>query len=168
MIHIISGDLLKSDCTIIGHQCNCWGVMGAGIAKQIRLLYPEVHETDKNFSIPYGADRLGRFSYTKVKDKKVENRLIFNLYGQNRYGRKRTYTKVEALQQAVDTMLQFIQSEYEGTIKIGLPFGIGAGLSGGNWDEISQMLSKVSEQNNQDIFLYQLPSPDQIRYHREQ
>ena len=36
MIKFFNGDLLKSGCDIICHQVNEYGVMGAGIAKQIK------------------------------------------------------------------------------------------------------------------------------------
>lgn len=43
MIYNIVGDLLKQDkVDIICHQTNCKGVMGAGIAFQIKRTYPEV------------------------------------------------------------------------------------------------------------------------------
>lgn len=42
MIYEIKGDLLKAEETFIAHQVNCKGVMGAGVAKQIKnkLLAP--------------------------------------------------------------------------------------------------------------------------------
>lgn len=41
-------------------------------------------------------------------------------------------------------------------IKIGLPYGIGAGLAGGNWDEILNVIERVSNEFNREIYLYQL------------
>jgi O-acetyl-ADP-ribose deacetylase (regulator of RNase III) len=153
MIHDISGDLLQSNCTVIAHQCNCWGVMGSGIAKQIRDRYPKVHEADKKYPVPYGAERLGHFSYAWA-----EHLLICNLYGQNRYGRKGTYTNIHALRQSLEKMFDFIRNDLSIPAKIGLPYGIGSGLAGGDWKEIFQMLQEVSEHKEHDIFLYQLNS----------
>lgn len=36
MIKIIQGDLLEAKENIIAHQVNCKGVMGSGVAKQIK------------------------------------------------------------------------------------------------------------------------------------
>ena len=44
MITYKNGDLLESNCNFICHQVNCQGVMGSGIAKQIRNLFPFVYE----------------------------------------------------------------------------------------------------------------------------
>ncbi|TCS95784.1 macro domain-containing protein [Hazenella coriacea] len=160
MVRIHSGDLLKSDCTIIGHQCNCLGVMGAGIAKQIRTLYPEVYKADQNYSIPFGEKRLGSCSWAWVENQHVGKRLVFNLYGQHRYGRKGNNTVVHQLEQAFAKMMREIESvansHGEEWIKIGLPFKIGAGLAGGDWNEIFPMIEKVSHQFHRDIYLYQL------------
>lgn len=50
MIYNIVGDLLKQDkVDIICHQTNCKGVMGAGIAFQIKRTYPEVFKSTKSF-----------------------------------------------------------------------------------------------------------------------
>lgn len=37
MIEIVNGDLLQSNLPLIAHQTNCLGVMGAGIAKAIKI-----------------------------------------------------------------------------------------------------------------------------------
>ncbi|WP_411668007.1 hypothetical protein [Bacillus subtilis] len=39
MIKIIQGDLLEAKENIIAHQVNCKGVMGSGIALQIKKKY---------------------------------------------------------------------------------------------------------------------------------
>ena len=44
MIKFFNGDLLKSGCDIICHQVNEYGVMGAGIAKQIKEKYPKAFD----------------------------------------------------------------------------------------------------------------------------
>lgn len=37
MIKIVNGDLLQSNLPLIAHQTNCLGVMGAGIARSIKI-----------------------------------------------------------------------------------------------------------------------------------
>ena len=39
-MEIIEGNLLEAPERIIVHQTNCMGVMGSGIAKQIKAKYP--------------------------------------------------------------------------------------------------------------------------------
>ena len=51
MVSHINGDLLKVqkelNLDVICHQVNCQGVMGSGIAKQIRDTYPIVYDNYK-------------------------------------------------------------------------------------------------------------------------
>lgn len=42
-IHIIKGNIFTSKCQTIVNTINCVGVMGAGIALECRLRYPEMH-----------------------------------------------------------------------------------------------------------------------------
>jgi O-acetyl-ADP-ribose deacetylase (regulator of RNase III) len=43
MIHL-TGDMFTSDAPALGHGVNCAGVMGAGVAKTFRELYPHNYE----------------------------------------------------------------------------------------------------------------------------
>lgn len=40
---IKEGNVFDSDADIICHQVNCQGVMGSGVAKEVRERYPEVY-----------------------------------------------------------------------------------------------------------------------------
>lgn len=42
-VKIVSGNIFTSDCQTIVNTVNCVGVMGAGIAFEYRLRYPEMH-----------------------------------------------------------------------------------------------------------------------------
>jgi O-acetyl-ADP-ribose deacetylase (regulator of RNase III) len=123
--------------------------MGAGIAKQIKQHYPEAYEVDRNFPIPIGSrERMGHFSKAQVGHIR-----IYNLYGQYHYGRKGTYTELPMLEKAVRGMLEDLRDQ---EVKIGLPYRIGAGLAGGNWIEIQEMLERCSMDYSRHLYLYQL------------
>ena len=47
---------MESGCNIICHQVNCQGVMGSGIAKQVREKYPNVYNSYKK-----ACDKLGAY-----------------------------------------------------------------------------------------------------------
>lgn len=152
MIHVVEGDLLKSDCTVIGHQCNTFSVMGAGIARQIKRMYPGAYEADKKF--PFTPEkRLGKVSYWTNGDV-----FVFNLYGQYHYGAGKQQTDYAALQQALAGMLYHITQierwNPSFTIKIGFPYLIGCGLAGGDWKVVEKMIDDVF--TNRDVYLYRL------------
>ena len=50
MIKYIKGDILNVTEGIIVQQVNCFGVMGAGLAKQIRDKWPSVYDTKIEFT----------------------------------------------------------------------------------------------------------------------
>lgn len=43
-VRVISGNIFTSNCQTLVNTVNCVGVMGAGIALECRLRYPEMHE----------------------------------------------------------------------------------------------------------------------------
>ena len=149
LINIINGDLLKAKEDIICHQVNCQGVMGGGIAKQIKNKYPEVYreylEIVKN---PESKKHLlGHASFTKTND----NKIIFNLFGQYNYGTEKRQTNYEALYNAMEMMFTYAQCcEYQ----IALPYNIGCGLGGGNWDIVYTMIEELSKKYNIYVTIY--------------
>lgn len=56
------GDILHTEADVICHQVNCKGVMGAGLAKQIRnqLLSEEQYRTYQEICLEYGRANLGK------------------------------------------------------------------------------------------------------------
>lgn len=81
---IITGDLVKmskdGEFDMIFHGCNCFHTMGGGIARQIRLDFPEAYNADCDTA--YGAiDKLGTMSSAKSGSVTV-----VNCYTQWEYG----------------------------------------------------------------------------------
>lgn len=156
MIHIIQGDLLASDCTVIAHQCNCFSTMGAGIAKQIAEKYPQALQADKNFPYP-PEERLGKISIAYNDQQPL---VIYNLYAQYRYEPGKRHTDYAALKSALNMMFANIRVNryalFQFPIKIGLPFGMGAGLAGGDWDIIYAIIDDMALKYETDVYLYRL------------
>lgn len=145
------GDLLKSDCTVIMHQCNCFSTMGAGIAKSIAKKYPEALRADRDLALNPKA-RLGHFSTVTVG-----NITIANLYGQFHYGAFIKQTNYEMLENALDEFFTFAKTKnYINLDKVGIPNKMGCGLAGGNWKTVHEILERVSNKHNIDIYIYKL------------
>ena len=47
MIKIVSGNIFNTECDYIVNTVNCMGVMGAGIAYEFKLRYPEMYKKYK-------------------------------------------------------------------------------------------------------------------------
>lgn len=145
------GDILKSDCTVIMHQANCFSTMGAGIARSIAIQHKEVYLADKNLELT-PKERFGKYSMATT-----ENAITFvNLYGQFSFG-SGLKTNYEMLEKAID--LFFTESKYNNEVnldKVGLPYKIGCGLAGGNWSVVKNILEKQSEKHSIDLFIYKI------------
>ena len=83
---VLEGNLLDAPFQLIAHQVNCKGVMGAGLAKQIRDKYPMVYEKYKDHC-QRGA-LLGDYIGCDTPD----HHYIMNIFAQDGYGRDKRYT----------------------------------------------------------------------------
>lgn len=96
---IVNGDLLDVEAGVIIHSVNCMGVMGSGVAKQIRDKYPEhyrqyllncVGNIDKKRSL-LGTSFFTIHKKTNGTEKDIENFsddfLICGIFGQFDYNR---------------------------------------------------------------------------------
>jgi len=153
MIHV-NGDLLKAPFQFIAHQVNCRGVMGAGIALQIKNKYPEVYDTYKVFcNINTVKPPLGKSLCVWTKD----NHCIINVFGQLGYGRAQQQTDYDALYSGFATAAEEIRNTFlDGNpcyqIPIAIPYGIGCGLAGGDWEKVEEIL-KLVEKNHCVLFI---------------
>lgn len=148
MIKIVDGDILEATEDIIGHQVNCQGVMGAGLAKQIKDKYPIVYNGYLNYCKNRNPhELLGEVQLIQVTNEKY----ISNMFAQLNYGRKNiNYTDYESLIKCLKYLKQLAR-KYDKSIA--LPYGIGCGLAGGDWDIVYEIIEKVFDDN---VTLYKL------------
>lgn len=141
----VQGDLLAladdGECDIIAHGCNCFCNMGKGIALEIRKRYPAAFAADK--ATEKGARaKLGTCSFAVVSGKHQPFAIV-NAYTQFHW----TGAKPLADYDAIRSCFRWIRETYGGK-RIGLP-RIGAGLAGGDWTIISDLIS--AELGNDDV-----------------
>ena len=151
MIHYVKGDLLASDCTVIGHQVNCLNTMGAGIARQIKRLYPHAYLAD---CATKSGDRskLGLAIGVPCLDTNLSQVTIWNIYGQYDLGGKVVQTEYKALEKGLKTMADYYK-DADPYPRIGFP-KIGCGLAGGNWTVVADILNRVF--TDRAIYVYEL------------
>jgi O-acetyl-ADP-ribose deacetylase (regulator of RNase III) len=120
---------------IILHGCNCFTVMGAGIAAQIAQQFPDAQMAD-NETLRGDAGKLGTYTIG------MSGRLvILNCYTQ--FGISSTGSDVfeyTAFQRVLDKIAHRF-----GKWRIGLPL-IGMGLAGGDEGRILPMIERFAEQ----------------------
>lgn len=145
MIKYREVDLLKSECNIICHQVNCQGVMGSGIALQIRINYPKVYEDYIEHCLGTTPDQLlGDVVYSVTEDK-----CIASLFGQKGFGKSGLHTDYSALNRCFRnvkaTALQIKNILGINIVHIGVPYKIGCDRGGGDWNIVEKMLKDLFE-----------------------
>lgn len=133
---IVDGNIFNCTEDIIVHQTNCQGVMGHGIALQVRQKYPEVFELYRRYCVKNSSENiLGTSLICKTND----NKYIANLFGQLYYGEglQTDYARFEK------ALLEVRSFAIENNLSIALPYKIGCGLANGNWEIVSNIIFKV-------------------------
>ena len=144
------GDLLKSDCEIIGHGCNCFNSFGAGIALQMMDYHMPAWWADQQ--TPRGdRAKLGTFTVA-IDEKPTGSRTIYNLYTQYTFSRTEVSVNYDAVRQSLCAMKAHIDTT-NNSGKLGLP-KLGAGLAMGDWNTIAAIIEDVF--CDRDIYVYYL------------
>lgn len=134
-IQYIKGDLFSTEHTYIMHGCNSKSVMGSGVAKIVKSLYPKAYEEyalwcSKGF-------RLGSALLVTCNDK-----VIINAVTQQNYGKVAIQTGPNPIRYVSYDAVADIFAQLEQTIPgttIAMP-RIGAALGGGDWAVISAII----------------------------
>ena len=142
------GDILSPNKTghdvIVCHQVNCWGVMGAGLAKQMREKFPLMYLEYKRLCSSTADKRtlLGQVLTSSVVYNGYEY-TIANLFGQEQIGTGKCYTEYDALRKALQTV-RCIASPLPGRAswRVRIPYRMGCGLAGGDWNIVRAIIQK--------------------------
>ena len=141
MIQEVKGNIFNfiEDACILLHQVNCQGVMGSGIAKTVKELFPKVYKVYKEYCNISNKYCLGHMLPVNVKYKEY-NFTIANCFGQKYYGRdKKRYTDYIALRKSFEEVV-LLNNPYS---KVIIPKNIGCGLAGGDWNIVYEIIEEV-------------------------
>lgn len=146
-------NLFDSEAVFLLHQVNCRGVMGSGVAKQVRERYPEVYEAYRAFcdSSDTPSDLLGLIEPEPIAD----NQWIVNCFAQDDYGRDRRHTDYEALRTALNFVAGIascfcVLTHFPGDQPlIAIPYKMGCDRGGGDWENVVEpmIVSVLGEYN---------------------
>lgn len=143
----IDGDLVENaDIGIFCHQTNCFGKMGAGIARQIAAKYRAVAEKDREYC------RTGNVLGTILCVPTGDGRTCVNMYAQYGYGTDQRQTDYFAFDCCLQELEKYLQTVPEST-GIGFPDHIGCGLAGGDWDTVLPMLEQFASRVSQPVYI---------------
>lgn len=126
-ITYIKGDLVKAlkakQVDYLLHVTNCQGVMGAGLAKQVKATFPDA------FNVYKRELRLGNIS---------ANSGVINMNAQLSYGTKTRQINYGALGECLARTKHHLSKQDNPAI--GIPYLMGCGLAGGGWEIVLEMV----------------------------
>jgi O-acetyl-ADP-ribose deacetylase (regulator of RNase III) len=151
-MNIVQGDLLEmafqGNFDVIIHGCNCFNTMGSGIARQIADRFPMAEKIDK-LTVCGSVEKLGMYTTSICNDKHKKPFVIINAYTQYYGGSDVRYEAIRSVMIKIKKMF--------GECKIGYP-KIGAGIAGGDWEIISNIINKVLRGSDHTLVEYTPPN----------
>lgn len=155
MIHYVDGDILSGlDGThdiFICQQVNCKGVMGAGLAKQIRAKWPVVftkykHACDECTPMELFAN----YQVVNVGEKTY----VANIFGQLNYGTDKRHTSYYAISTVFYNMFVNCLETGNHNAIFRIPYGFGCGLGGGDWGVVRSIIEDAANQYNVNVEIW--------------
>lgn len=130
-----TGNIFTTDAEAIGHGVNTEGVMGAGIAFSVRVMFPEIYKSYRDLC---KADKLQPGEVFTAIDPR-SRKYIVNLASQDKPGAN---ARLEWVKSSLSTALNSLA--IEGVRTLALP-RIGAGIGGLNWTEVRSAIEEIAE-----------------------
>lgn len=149
------GDLFKAKESVLIHGCNCFNVMGAGVASQVKKLYPGAYFQADLYTKSGDKSKLGTYSAWTGRHCFYEQLItIVNAYTQyETWGMNGDYSVSPIDYDALERVMISIKNDFKDQ-SIAMP-KIGAGLAGGDWNKIMEILTRVFE-GKEDVTVYLL------------
>lgn len=140
MINVLEGNVLDIPFGIVVHGCNSHGVMGSGIAKEVKARFPgafKVYSEEYACRVNKGCSGLELGSIT-VYDPPGTALIIVNAVTQQDYGREPGHVYVDY--DAMYTCFTKIKTiAIEKNMPVNFPL-IGCGLANGDWNIVSAII----------------------------
>ena len=151
---------------LIAHGVNCQGVMGSGVAKDLRDAWPRVFSVYKDFCDAHAklnpgaskADMLGDTITAEVQRNERGTVYVMNAFTQENYGRDgKVYASLAAVRTILTSAVQMAVALHT---SLHIP-RIGCGLGGLSWDKdvYPALLEALAVDNVEglDVFVYDKP-----------
>lgn len=136
MIKYIEGDAFKVKTNYLAHQVNTLGVMGSGIALDVKKNYPNVFIEYARRCKELGDGLLGTYQAVKAD---ASSLVILNCFTQKGISRTQRVTDYDAIKKVFKNIEKATK---EGKV-ITIPYKYGCGLANGEWHIVHQIMKDI-------------------------
>ena len=137
--------LIDGDIDVLLHVCNNKGVMGSGIALEIKNRIPDAYKSYKRFPVDLGNSTYGWY----LIDFQETKGMVCNMVAQDGYGRNIKHLNYGALASCLHKV-----TSLSSNLKIGLPYKMGADRAGGDWNIVLELIEFFLK--DYDVIIYEL------------
>jgi O-acetyl-ADP-ribose deacetylase (regulator of RNase III) len=159
MIKHIKCNIFESGADVICHQVNCQGVMGSGIAKQVREKYPKVYTEYKKWCDIYSPKALlGKTQFIGTSGEYDTPFIgIFNIFGQEKFGYDgKCYTDYTALYRCFEKVKESLDKatiEIKPNYTIAIPYLMACHRGGGDWNIVYKMIEEIFADSDYEVLI---------------
>lgn len=136
-MQVIDGNILDADAEIIAHQCNCTSTGVAGVAAAIFDRFPAANDNKRGSQGSFGTTKLHQVETGKY---------VANLFAQIQPATADAskgdgkFARAEAFKKSLRELVVQVNDLGLRGATVALPYLIGCGLAGGNWDIYTEIL----------------------------
>lgn len=146
-----TGNLLNAQTNVIAHQVNCQGVMGSGVAKQIKEKWSDVFKQYDYHVRMCEKSCLGDCQMVQIN----KSQFVANLFGQRYYGRENLrYTSYDGIHDALAKLQVYMNNR--NCNSVAFPYKMSSDRGGADWDIILAMIESIFKNTNITIEIWQL------------
>lgn len=129
------------DIDVMLHVCNDRGVMGSGIALEVKNRIPEAYTAYRNSDY----SRVGTISACEK---------VINLVAQRGYGQGIRHLDYEALYVCLEKARGYLEyTDDSRAWRVGIPWKMGSDRAGGNWGVVLAMVSAAFKGSNIELYV---------------
>lgn len=141
--------LIDGEIDVLLHVCNNKGVMGSGIALEIKNRIPDAYRWYR-YSYEHGECVLGEYS---IGCPDRGSKKVFNMVAQDGYGKGIRHLNYGALSECLRKVAE--HRAYTNN-NIGIPYKLGADRAGGDWEIVLELVEYFLKDFN--VVVYKLES----------
>ena len=160
MITEVEGDMLRDvkPWSVLMHQANCLGIAGGGIAKQLRDMYPAWYESYKLHcdQVKFKENLLGTIHAVSPSPGVI----ICSAFAQLGISKREPVTDYDAWElicPKIESEIARRNSEKNMNWTLHVPYGIGCGLAGGDWQKMRDIFEYYFGRSGVNLYIHRLP-----------